>query len=169
MMKKEDFLKNWNSKPKMEDMSLEELSKYIQMAMEVELNEIIPIPYVGGIDQEVTYDYPELTALCPVTGIQDLYRIVIKFIPNEKIPELKSLKFYFLDYVSLPISHEHLQAKIFKDFKKVIEPKDLHVFLDVAIRGGIKTMICYSELEKIKLPLSRLLKENTETDRIVRK
>jgi len=37
---------------------------------------------------------------------------------EQKIPELKSLKFYYMDYISLPISHEHLADKIFNDVKK---------------------------------------------------
>lgn len=144
-LEKKDFLKRWNAKKKIEEMESHELSMYIEMAMNVKMSAIMPIPYEGKIDQTVSYDYPELTAKCPMTGIQDLYRIQILFIPNKSIPELKSLKFYFLDYVDIPISHEHLLAKIFRDFKCSIQPKYLKIILDVAIRGGIHTIITYEE------------------------
>ncbi len=144
-MKKEDFLKLYRSYEKIEDMPEEELEKVIGSVMEVELSKIRPIPYKGGIEQIVKYVYSELTANCPMTQIQDLYKVTIEFIPDKYIPELKSLKFYFLDYIGLPISHEHIQAKIYKDFKEAVKPKKLKVELDVAVRGGIKTDIIYEE------------------------
>jgi len=142
-MNKDEFLAQYKACGKIEDMADEELAKVIQNAMDVELNTIRPIPYRGGLDQSVTYSYPELTANCPMTQIQDLYKVDIIFTPDKYIPELKSLKFYFLDYIGLPISHEHLQAKIYRDFKDAVKPKQLEVRLDVAVRGGIKTDIVY--------------------------
>ena len=142
-MNKDDFLKQYKACGKIEDMVDSELAKVIQNAMDVDLTPIKAIPYRGGIDQSVTYSYPELTANCPMTQIQDLYGVNITFTPDKLIPELKSLKFYFLDYIGLPISHEHLHARIYRDFKKAVQPKKLEVKLDVAIRGGIKTDILY--------------------------
>ena len=129
----------------MESMKGEALKQRIEKAWNWKMTELTPVPYVGVIDQTVTYRYPELTALCPVTGIQDLYEVRIKFVPGEMVPELKSLKFYLMAYRDLPISHEHLQAKIFKDFKEQMNPKSLTVELDVTVRGGIYTTVVYSE------------------------
>ena len=142
-MKKEEFLKKWESKPKIEDMSIKELGKYLEMSLELELSEIVPIPYLGGIDAVVKYKYLELIALCPMTGLPDTYSVEISFIPKKLVPELKSLKKYFVDFINVPISHEHLHAKIFYDFQHVIEPKTLKIFLNVAVRGGIYTTINY--------------------------
>jgi 7-cyano-7-deazaguanine reductase len=148
-MKKEDFLEIWVTKPKIEDMNLKELGKYLEMSMELELSEIVPIPYLGGINALVKYKYPELIALCPMTGLPDVYTIEISFIPNKLVPELKSLKKYFIEFKDIPISHEHLHAKIFYDFQDVVDPKTLKVFLDVAIRGGVHTTINYFRDGKI--------------------
>jgi len=142
-MRKEDFLDLWITKPKIEDMDIKELSKYLEMSLELELSEIVPIPYLGGIDALVKYKYPELIALCPMTGLPDTYTVELSFIPNKKVPELKSLKKYFVEFIDVPISHEHLHAKIFYDFQEIIKPKTLKIFLDVAIRGGIHTTINY--------------------------
>ena len=90
---------------------------------------------------EVTYEYPELTALCPMTGIQDIYTICITYIPEKKVPELKSLREYFLAYRDVPILHEHLANKIFEDFDDAVNPRQLFIQLDVAVRGGISTTI----------------------------
>jgi len=94
--------------------------------------------YKGG---EITYEYPELIALCPMTGIPDIYTVRIIYTPDEKLPELKSLRFYFLAYKDIPILHEHLASKIFDDFKKAVKPKNLRIELDVAVRGGIRTKV----------------------------
>lgn len=133
-------MKHFKFDGKIEDMSSEKLKERIKEVYNMEMPKIIPIPYIGKIE-EVTYKYPELTALCPMTGIQDLYTITIKITPNEQIPELKSLKFYFLGYKDLPISHEHLCSKIYEDIKKTIDPSELQIDLDVAVRGGIETTI----------------------------
>lgn len=127
----------------MESMKGDDLRARIEKAWTWEMPELTPIPYIGEIDQTVQYYYKELTARCPVTGIQDLYKVKIKFIPNKSVPELKSLKMLFLAYRDLPVSHEHLQAKIFKQFEEQVKPKKLSVELDVAVRGGIYTNIQY--------------------------
>lgn len=142
-MKIKDFLDLWVSKPKIEDMDVKELEKYLQMSLELELEEIVPIPYLGGIDALVKYSYAELIALCPMTGLPDTYTIDISFVPNEYVPELKSLKKYYVEFKDIPISHEHLHAKIFYDFQEAVKPKTLRIFLDVAVRGGIHTTINY--------------------------
>ncbi|QDP57873.1 MAG: putative NADPH-dependent 7-cyano-7-deazaguanine reductase [Prokaryotic dsDNA virus sp.] len=129
----------------MESMKGEALKKRIKKAWDWPMDKLTLVPYVGEIAQTVEYAYPELTALCPVTGIQDLYDVRIRFIPNKHIPELKSLKFYFMNYRNLPISHEHIQAKIFKEFRQQIEPMFLEVELLVAVRGGIYTKVQYGE------------------------
>jgi len=123
-----------------EEMDSDTLKLLIEEVVKCEMPEIRAIPYIGT-DEKITYQYEELTALCPMTGVQDLYSITISYTPNKFIPELKSLKFYFLEYRNLPISHEHLAYKIAKDMNDAIQPMDLSIVLEVAIRGGIKTTI----------------------------
>lgn len=146
-MNKEEFLKEYEKVrvKKIEDMPIEEIDDLLQKSIEVKLSPIRPIPYKGEIDEVVVYEYPELTADCPMTRIQDLYTIRITYIPDKYVPELKSLKMYFLDYKNLPISHENLCAKIYKEFKEAVKPKKLKVELEVAVRGGIKTTIRYEK------------------------
>lgn len=134
MGKEFDFTKT------IEEMSDKDLKQRIMDGYEHKMPEIRPVPYIG-VEQEVIYEYPELTALCPMTGIQDLYTITIEFIPDKLIPELKSLKQYFLAFRDLPISHEHLNSKIAEEFRKAIKPALLIVTLNVAVRGGIKTTV----------------------------
>ena len=138
--------KKWNYTKTVEEMSDQELKKRIKEAMAFEIpNKIRSIPYIGGEELTIEYSYPELQAKCPMTGLKDIYKIRIKFIPDKILPELKSLKFYFFSYEELPISHEHLIAKIYKDFKKVIKPKKIAMILYVAERGEIITTVALGD------------------------
>ena len=89
----------------------------------------------------VEYTYPELTAVCPTTGLPDYYTLRILFEPEKKLPELKSLKFYFIAYRNYGILHENLANKIMEDFKKYVEPRWIFVELIVNNRGGIYTTV----------------------------
>ena len=45
-----------------------------------------------GNDYMVTFDCPEFTSLCPITGQPDFAKITINYIPNVKMVESKSIK-----------------------------------------------------------------------------
>lgn len=127
---------------KIEEMSEDEVGKRIRAAMDYEIaDKIVPIPYVGEIDEDIKYSTRELTAKCPMTGQRDFYKLSVSYVPNKLLPELKSLRKYLAGYDDLPISHEHLAAKVYKEFKDVVKPKNLSLKLSVAVRGGIKTTI----------------------------
>lgn len=128
----------------MEDMPEDKLRERIRLGMDFKIpHEIRPIPYLGELTQICEYSFPELEARCPVTGIKDQYKITIRYTPTKWIPELKSLKFYFWDFEEcfVPISHEHLAAKIWKDFTNVIHPEDMFLKLEVAGRGELYTTV----------------------------
>jgi 7-cyano-7-deazaguanine reductase len=110
----------------MEGMKGKELEDRIRKAFTTKMPPLTLIPFTGQMDEQVTYYYPELEAICPVTGLPDNYRLSITFVPDKVIPELKTLKQYLVAFRDLPISHEHLYAKIFTEFKR---------------RGGIYTII----------------------------
>ncbi|MBE0429424.1 MAG: hypothetical protein IBX61_06085 [Thermoleophilia bacterium] len=140
--------KKWEYRPRMEDMSPEQLDERIRAAMEHE-NEypVRTIPYAGGVSQIVTYDFSELVARCPVTGYLDFYRARIQFVPGELLPELKSLKLYYFGFADLPISHEHLAARIYTEFCEKVKPVACRLELTAGIRGGIETTVLVGEKE----------------------
>ena len=51
-----------------------------------------------GNDYMVTFDCPEFTSLCPITGQPDFAKITINYIPNVKMVESKSLKLYLFRF-----------------------------------------------------------------------
>ena len=129
---------------KIEEMNDEELKKRIQFGMNFPIpHRIRPVPYMGRECEVVEYVFDELEARCPMTRIKDQYRVIIRFIPDKLIPELKSLKLYYWDYEEclVPISHEHLAAKIYQDFKETIKPEIMYLKLEVAGRGELYTTV----------------------------
>lgn len=84
---------------------------------------------------------PEITSLCPYTGMPDFYSLIIRYIPNLKLVELKSLKIYLVNFRNRGIFHEELLNEVFDDFKKTVEPNWLFMELVVNNRGGIFTSV----------------------------
>ena len=85
----------------------------------------------------VTFDCPEFTALCPITGQPDFGRIVISYIPRIKMVESKSLKLYLFSFRNQGDFHEDCVNIIMKDLVKLMDPKYLEVTGFFNARGGI--------------------------------
>ena len=63
-------------------------------------------------DYEVNITLPEFTCLCPMTGYPDFAEIHVKYVPDQTIVELKSLKLYINQYRDKEIFHEEAVNKI---------------------------------------------------------
>ena len=84
---------------------------------------------------------PEFSCVCPKTGLPDYAVIDIHYIPNKYIVELKSLKFYVIQFRNVGIFHEHVTNQIMDDFKKACSPRKIDIWGRFNPRGGIKTVI----------------------------
>ena len=63
----------------------------------------------------VTFTCPEFTSLCPKTGQPDFAKIIISYIPREKMVESKSLKLYLFSFRNHGDFHEDCVNIIMKD------------------------------------------------------
>ncbi len=97
-------------------------------------------------DRNYTIDitFPEFSCLCPRSGYPDYATIKIKYIPDKKIVELKSLKLYLNKYRNQYISHEEATNKIYEDLYNLLKPRYLEVIGDWNPRGNVKTIITVS-------------------------
>ena len=95
--------------------------------------------YAKQRDVDITIRQPEYTSVCPMTGLPDYGCITIKYRPNKKIIELKSLKLYLLQYRNVGIFYEHVVNRILDDLVAVLNPKRLEVTGAFTARGGITT------------------------------
>ena len=92
-------------------------------------------------DYEINITFPEFTCLCPRSGYPDFATIRIRYIPDKKIVELKSLKLYLNSFRAEYISHEEATNRIYDDLKTLLSPRFLEVVGDFNPRGNVKTMI----------------------------
>jgi 7-cyano-7-deazaguanine reductase len=77
--------------------------------------------------------------MCPISGLPDFGRITIQYKPNDKIIELKSLKYYLLQYRNVGIFYEHVVNRILEDLVSCVRPKFMEVTGTFTPRGGITT------------------------------
>jgi 7-cyano-7-deazaguanine reductase len=92
-------------------------------------------------DYEISFEAPEFTCLCPMTGQPDFATIRIRYVPDERCVELKSLKLYLWSYRDEGTFHEAVTNRIANDIIHAIDPRYLEVEGDFYIRGGIKTRV----------------------------
>lgn len=142
-------------KRRIEEVSEEDIKKVLEISYNAEMPKLFAAPYFGE-EEIVSYDTNEIIGKCPWTTLLDYYRAIITYVPDKHVCELKSLKFYYLAYEQLPITHELLLSKIYKEFQEQIKPKQLKVVLEVAVRGGIKTIV---EKGKVEVENLNLYKE----------
>ena len=85
----------------------------------------------------VTFMCPEFTSLCPKTGQPDFAKIIINYIPRQKMVESKSLKLYLFSFRNHGDFHEDCVNIIMKDLVRLMEPRYLEVIGLFTPRGGI--------------------------------
>jgi len=92
-------------------------------------------------DYEIAFEAPEFTCLCPMTSQPDFATIRIRYVPDQKCVELKSLKLYLWSYRDEGTFHEAVTNKIANDLIAALAPRYLYVEGDFYVRGGIKTVV----------------------------
>jgi 7-cyano-7-deazaguanine reductase len=100
--------------------------------------EPVPNPHPDR-DYEVTMAVPEFTCLCPMTGQPDFATIRIRYVPDQSLVELKSLKLYLWSFRDQGAFHEDVTNRILNDLVTAIRPRWAEVTGDFNVRGGIKT------------------------------
>ena len=90
-------------------------------------------------DIDIEIRQPEFTSVCPMTGLPDFGCITIRYVPDKKIIELKSLKYYLLQYRNVGIFYEHVVNRILDDLVKILKPKRMEITGEFTARGGITT------------------------------
>ena len=92
-------------------------------------------------DYEIAIQCPEFTSVCPMTGLPDFGEIHITYVPDARCIELKSLKYYLVDFRNRGIFYEHVTNQILDDLVAVLDPRHITIVGDFSARGGIKTSV----------------------------
>ena len=82
-------------------------------------------------DYWVTFECPEFTSLCPITGQPDFATIHINYIPDVKMVESKSLKLYLFSFRNHGAFHEDCVNIMMKDLIELMNPKYIEDFKKV--------------------------------------
>jgi 7-cyano-7-deazaguanine reductase len=75
--------------------------------------------------------------MCPATSQPDFATITIKYVPDRRIVESKSLKLYLWSYRNEGVFHEHVTNVILDDLVDALDPRRCEVKTDFGVRGGI--------------------------------
>ena len=95
-------------------------------------------PYEGP-RQRISYVTDEFAAVCPFSGLPDYGTVSIHYIPQEKVVELKSLKYYLISYRNVGMFQEPITARLYQDLWNLLKPQRLVVKTIYNTRGGIDT------------------------------
>jgi 7-cyano-7-deazaguanine reductase len=109
--------------------------------------QVLDYAYGAQRDIEIKIEQPEFTSVCPISGLPDFGCITVRYRPKDKIVELKSFKYYLLQYRNVGIFYEHVVNHILEDLISVLEPQFMEVVGTFTPRGGITTTarVEYSE------------------------
>jgi 7-cyano-7-deazaguanine reductase len=92
-------------------------------------------------DYEIQIRCPEFTSMCPKTGLPDFGEIRIDYVPDAMCLELKSLKYYLLEYRNKGVFYETLTNQILDDLVAACRPRRMTVTGAFTARGGITTTV----------------------------
>jgi 7-cyano-7-deazaguanine reductase len=95
----------------------------------------------AGRHYTVTLVCPEFTCLCPITGQPDFATITIRYVPDQRIVESKSLKLYLWSYRNEGTFHEHVTNQILDDLVNALSPHYCSVTGVFNVRGGISITV----------------------------
>ena len=92
-------------------------------------------------DYWITLSTDELTSRCPATNHPDFATLTIKYMPEERCVEMKSLKLYIESFRDEGHFYEELINLIYGHLLKVLDPQELEVVGDFHVRGGMPAQV----------------------------
>lgn len=105
------------------------------MAIETLENKFRERPY------EVELDAMELTSLCPLTGAPDFGSLTIRYVPGERLLELKSLRDFLTSFRDRKILQEEIVNEVLDEIAGSASPLFCEVEGFFNARGGIETRV----------------------------
>lgn len=109
-------------------------------AVRADLLETFRYEYPGS-PATVEISTEEFTAVCPWSGLPDFGTLTVRYLPRERVLELRSLKYYLMSYRAVGIYQEHAANRILEDLVRACAPEWMDVELDYRVRGGIHTLV----------------------------
>lgn len=92
-------------------------------------------------DYVITFEHPEFTSLCPMTGQPDFGTIVVRYVPGERCVESKSFKLYMGAFRNEGSFMESLTNRIADDLITLLSPRRMTVEGIFNVRGGTRISV----------------------------
>ena len=87
---------------------------------------------------------PEFTSVCPMTGGPDFGELTIRYVPDERLFELKSLRDYLTGFRDRAILQEEVVNEVLEQLVADGSPRFVEVEGVFNARGGITTRVVAS-------------------------
>jgi 7-cyano-7-deazaguanine reductase len=95
----------------------------------------------AGREYEVELADPEFTSICPLTGAPDFGTITVRYVPAEKLLELKSLRDFLAGFRSREIFQEEVVNEVLDEIVASAAPARAEVEGVFNMRGGMTTRV----------------------------
>ncbi|MDL2207392.1 preQ(1) synthase [Desulfovibrio sp. OttesenSCG-928-M16] len=105
-------------------------------------------------DYVITFEHPEFTSLCPMTGQPDFGTIRVRYVPAERCVESKSFKLYMVSFRNQGSFMESLTNTIADDLRAFLKPRRLTVEGIFNVRGGTAISVRVEHMDE-SLPDAR--------------
>ena len=92
-------------------------------------------------DYVIEHVAEEFTSLCPKTGHPDFGTVTVRYAPEARCVELKSLKLYLQAFRDEGAFYEAVTNRIADDLAAALAPRWLVVVTDWRGRGGIRSRL----------------------------
>ncbi len=104
------------------------------------LIETIPNKFAGR-EYEVELADPEFTSICPLTGAPDFGTVTIRYVPGDKLLELKSLRDFLGGFRAREIFQEEVVNEVLDEIVASAAPVRAEVEGVFNVRGGMTTRV----------------------------
>ena len=94
-----------------------------------------------GQGMEIITTTDEFTSVCPFSGLPDFARVTIRYTPDRRCIELRSLKYYLMSYRNVGIWYEHLVNRMLDDLVQACAPRKMHISIECHPRGGLASTV----------------------------
>ena len=92
-------------------------------------------------DYEIAIACPEFTSVCPKTVLPDFGEIRVTYVPVQRCVELKSFKYYLIEFRNRGIFYEQVTNQVLDDLVAACRPRRMTVVGEFSVRGGMKTVV----------------------------
>jgi 7-cyano-7-deazaguanine reductase len=88
---------------------------------------------------EIELEALEFTSLCPLTGAPDFGRLIVRYVPDESLLELKALRDYLTSFRQRKILQEEVVGAVLDEIVSSAAPRFAEVEGFFNVRGGLTT------------------------------